>query len=180
MSNNATHSRGGTIFVGISDRRPCQILGVAWGQNLVEQVQEAARSTQPPPQLEADAKLALVFARRMGTITNEQLRRLRPLDREASRETLQDLVARGLLEAFGRGQGTGYRLSALAMEAQSTATLGEQLFAVLNHARRSGVVVNAEVRGLLGVGAQRLARSSRPSSCVGCSSPKASGVVAAT
>jgi ATP-dependent DNA helicase RecG len=106
-----------------------------------------------PLQLEADAKVALVFARRMGTITNEQLRRLRPLDREASRETLQELVARGLLEAFGRGRGTGYRLSALAMEARSTATLGEQLIAVLNHARRTGVVVNAEVRGLLGVGA---------------------------
>ena len=106
-----------------------------------------------PLQLEADAKVALVFARRMGTITNEQLRRLRPLDREASRETLQDLVARGLLETFGRGRGTGYRLSALAMEARSTATLGEQLVAVLNHARRTGVVVNAEVRGLLGVGA---------------------------
>ena len=106
-----------------------------------------------PLNLSADAKVALVVARRMGTITNEQLRGLRPLDRETSRETLQDLVARGLLEAFGRGRGTGYRVSELAMEARRTATLGEQLMAVLNHARRTGVVVNAEVRGLLGVGA---------------------------
>jgi ATP-dependent DNA helicase RecG len=68
-----------------------------------------------PLDLDANAKVALVFARRMGAITNEQLRRLRPLDREASRETLQDLVA--------------------------------------HHARRTGVVVNADVRGLLGVGA---------------------------
>lgn len=106
-----------------------------------------------PLNLSADAKVALVVARRMGTITNEQLRGLRPLDRETSRETLQDLVARGLLEAFGRGRGTGYRVSELAMEARRTATLGEQLRAVLNHARRTGVVVNAEVRGLLGVDA---------------------------
>jgi ATP-dependent DNA helicase RecG len=103
--------------------------------------------------LSADAKVALVFARRTGAITNEQLRRLRPLDRQASRETLQDLVTGGLLDAFGRGRGTGYRLSELAMQARTTATLGEQLRAVLNHARRTGVVVNADVRGLLGVGA---------------------------
>ena len=100
-----------------------------------------------------DAKVALVFARRSGAITNEQLRRLRPLDRDASRETLQDLVTRGLLEAFGRGRGTGYRLSELAVQARTTATLGEQLRAVLNHARRTGVVVNSDVRGLLGVDA---------------------------
>ena len=105
-----------------------------------------------PLDLGADAKVALVFARRTGAITNEQLRGLRPLDREASRETLQDLVTRGLLEVVGRGRGTRYRLSELALEARTTATLGEQLMAVLNHARRSGVVVNAEVRGLLGVG----------------------------
>jgi ATP-dependent DNA helicase RecG len=104
-------------------------------------------------ELSADAKVVLVFARRTGAITNEQLRRLRPLDRETSRETLQDLVTRGLLEAFGRGRGTGYRLSELAMQARTTATLGEQLRAVLNHARRTGVVVNADVRGLLGVSA---------------------------
>jgi ATP-dependent DNA helicase RecG len=103
--------------------------------------------------LSADAKVALVFARRTGTVTNEQLRRLRTLDRETSRATLQELVTRGLLEAFGRGRGTGYRLSQSAMEARTTATLGEQLVAVLNHARRTGVVVNADVRGLLGVDA---------------------------
>jgi predicted HTH transcriptional regulator len=44
-------------------------------------------------------------------------------------------------------------LSELAMQARTTATLGEQLRAVLNHARRTGVVVNADVRGLLGVSA---------------------------
>jgi ATP-dependent DNA helicase RecG len=48
------NSRGGTIFVGISDRRPRQVLGIAWGQELVEQVQEAARSTQPPLQVEVE------------------------------------------------------------------------------------------------------------------------------
>ena len=106
-----------------------------------------------PLDLNANAKVALVFARRMGVITNEQLRRLRPLDRDASRETLQDLVARGLLETFGRGRGTGYRLSSLAMAARTTATLGDKLTTVLNHAGRTGVVVNADVRGLLGVGA---------------------------
>ena len=103
--------------------------------------------------LSADAKVALGFARRWGNITNEQLRRLRPLDRQSSRLTLQDLVARGLLEAFGRGRGTGYRLSDAALQARATATLGEQLRTVLSHARRTGVVVNSDVRGLLGVDA---------------------------
>lgn len=103
--------------------------------------------------LSADAKVALVFARRWGAITNEQLRRLRPLDRQASRTTLQDLVARGMLEAFGRGRGAGYRLSESAHRARTAATLGEQLRTVLNHARRTGVVVNSDVRGLLGVDA---------------------------
>jgi ATP-dependent DNA helicase RecG len=103
--------------------------------------------------LSADDKVALVFARRAGAITNEQLRGLRPLDREASRETLQGLVTRGLLDTFGRGRGTGYRLSELATEARTTATLGEKLKAVLDHARRTGVIVNADVRGLLAVDA---------------------------
>ncbi|HEX7148493.1 MAG TPA: ATP-binding protein, partial [Actinomycetota bacterium] len=48
------NSRGGTIFVGISDRRPRQIVGVTWTQDLMEQVQEAARSTQPPLQVEVE------------------------------------------------------------------------------------------------------------------------------
>jgi predicted HTH transcriptional regulator len=48
------NSRGGMIFVGISDRRPRQILGVVWPQELIEQVQEAARSTQPPLQSRLD------------------------------------------------------------------------------------------------------------------------------
>jgi ATP-dependent DNA helicase RecG len=103
--------------------------------------------------LSADAKVALVFARRTGAITNEQLRGLRPVNRETSREVLQDLVTRGLLETFGRGRGTGYRLTELALDARMTATLNERLTAVLNHAHRAGVVVNADVRSLLDVGA---------------------------
>jgi ATP-dependent DNA helicase RecG len=50
------NSRGGTIVVGVSDRRPRQIMGVAWSQDLVEQVQEAARSTQPPLQIEVERR----------------------------------------------------------------------------------------------------------------------------
>jgi predicted HTH transcriptional regulator len=55
--------------------------------------------------LEADEKIALVYARRNGTITNEKLRMLRQLDRDGSRRLLQGLVARGLLTAIGRGRG---------------------------------------------------------------------------
>jgi ATP-dependent DNA helicase RecG len=50
------NSRGGTIVVGISDRRPRQILGVSWSQDLTEQVQEAARSTQPPLHIEVERR----------------------------------------------------------------------------------------------------------------------------
>jgi predicted HTH transcriptional regulator len=51
------NSRGGTIVVvGVSDRPPRQILGVTWSQDLVEQVQEAARSTQPPLQVDVERR----------------------------------------------------------------------------------------------------------------------------
>jgi ATP-dependent DNA helicase RecG len=48
------NSRGGTVLVGVSDRRPRQILGVNWSQDLVEQIHEAARSTQPPLHVEVE------------------------------------------------------------------------------------------------------------------------------
>jgi ATP-dependent DNA helicase RecG len=101
--------------------------------------------------LSADAKIAVVYARRHGAISNEDLRRLRGLDRDASRATLQDLVARGLLQAVGRGRGARYVLGALAERAGRARTLDEELRVILNHARRKGSVVNADVRGLLGV-----------------------------
>lgn len=42
------NARGGRIGVGVSDRVPRQVVGVSWGQAQEEQVQEAARATQPP------------------------------------------------------------------------------------------------------------------------------------
>jgi ATP-dependent DNA helicase RecG len=101
--------------------------------------------------LEADAKIALVYARRHGAIKNEDLRSLRNLDRDASRSVLQDLVARGLLEPLGRGRGARYVLGQVARHARAAPTLDDQLRAVLSHARRNGRVVNADVRGLLDV-----------------------------
>jgi ATP-dependent DNA helicase RecG len=105
-------------------------------------------------ELSAHAKMALVYARRHGTITNEDLRNLRGLDRDGSRGVLQELVARGLLEAVGRGRGARYVLGNIARRAASEATLDDQLRTVLNHARRKGVVVNSDVRGLLDVDRQ--------------------------
>lgn len=102
-------------------------------------------------ELSADAKIAVVYARRHGAISNEDLRRLRGLDRDASRATLQDLVARGLLQAVGRGRGARYVLGPVAERAGRARTLDEELRVILNHARRKGSVVNADVRGLLGV-----------------------------
>lgn len=40
--------RGGRIVVGVSEPLPRRVVGVDWGQAQEEQVQEAARSTQPP------------------------------------------------------------------------------------------------------------------------------------
>jgi len=99
--------------------------------------------------LPADAKLALVYARRHGAIRNEDLRGLRGLDRDASRSVLQDLVARGLLEAVGRGRGARYVLGTIAERASAVTSLDSQLRVVLQHARRKGSVVNSDVRGLL-------------------------------
>lgn len=105
-----------------------------------------------PLRLSADAKVALVFARRQGSITNEELRSLRPLDQRASRSVLQDLMVRGLLERVGRGRGTRYVLGARALRNPLAASFDEQLGAVLSHIRRTGSLANRDVRGLLGVG----------------------------
>lgn len=102
-------------------------------------------------ELSADAKVAIVYARRNGSISNEDLRALRGLDRDESRTVLQDLVGRGLLEPIGRGRGARYVLGTTARRASTDTTLDERLQAVIGHARRSGSVVNADVRGLLEV-----------------------------
>jgi ATP-dependent DNA helicase RecG len=99
--------------------------------------------------LSAHAKIALVFARRNGSIGNEDLRNLRNLDRDASRGVLQGLVATGLLRAVGRGRGARYVSGRSATNTPRATTLDEQLQAVLNHARRQGSIANADVRGLL-------------------------------
>jgi len=78
------------------------------------------------------------------------VRRLRGLDRDASRATLQNLVARGLLEAVGRGRGARYVLGPVAERTRRARTLDEELRVILNHARRNGSIANADVRGLLG------------------------------
>lgn len=99
--------------------------------------------------LDAHARTALVYARRQGTISNEELRNLRHLARDASRATLQDLVARGLLAGVGRGRGSRYALTDRATGPTLTSDLDDQAATVLRHARRQGSVVNADVRGLL-------------------------------
>jgi ATP-dependent DNA helicase RecG len=109
--------------------------------------------------LSAHAKVALVFARRNGSIGNEDLRNLRNLDRDASRGVLQGLVAMGLLRAVGRGRGARYVPGRSAMNTSWTTTLDEQLQAVLNHARRQGSIANADVRGLLAEVDRQRARS---------------------
>jgi len=101
--------------------------------------------------LSSDAKLALVYARRNGAITNEGLRKLRHIDRDTSRAVLQDLVARDLLRAVGRGRGARYVLGDTAAEARARVTLSHQFSTILSHAERAGSVANADVRGLLGV-----------------------------
>lgn len=104
--------------------------------------------------LSANARVAVVYARRNGSISNEDLRTLRGLDRDASRAALQDLVARGLLDAVGRGRGARYVLGNIAKRASTEASLDEQLEAVVSHARRMGSIANADVRGLLEVDRQ--------------------------
>lgn len=100
--------------------------------------------------LSSAAKMALVYVRRHGSIQNEDLRKLRGLDRDASRGVLQDLVTRGLLERIGERRGSRYVLGAVARKAQSLSS-NQQLRIILSHARRQGVIVNADVRGLLDV-----------------------------
>jgi ATP-dependent DNA helicase RecG len=104
--------------------------------------------------LSADAKIAIVYARRQGSISNEQLRSLRGVDRDGSRAILQDLVARGLLEAVGRGRGARYVLGSAVRKTVAETSLDDRLTTVLNHARRQGSIANADVRGLLDVSDQ--------------------------
>jgi ATP-dependent DNA helicase RecG len=104
--------------------------------------------------LSANAKVAVVYARRHGSISNEDLRALRGVDRDTSRGVLQDLVARGLLEAVGRGRGARYVLGSIARRTAIETSLDEQMSTVMNHARRKGSIVNSDVRGLLDVSDQ--------------------------
>ncbi len=99
--------------------------------------------------LSAAAKVALVYARRNGAVTNEDLRDLRSLDVRASRTILQALVARDLLEISGRGRGTKYLLGPAARDVAGAPARDEQVAAVVAHARRIGSVANRDVRGLL-------------------------------
>jgi ATP-dependent DNA helicase RecG len=101
--------------------------------------------------LSGDAKVALVYARRQGAVTNEELRTLRGLDRIRSRDVLKDLVSRGLLETVSRGRGTRYVLGEAARRSRRPANVDEQLQAVVGHARRVGSIANRDVRGLLGI-----------------------------
>lgn len=101
--------------------------------------------------LSAHEKVALVYARRQGTVTNEELRSLRGLERAESRAVVRILVARGLLEAVGRGRGTRYTLGEVARRARRAADLDEQVEALVAHARRLGSIANRDVRGLLGI-----------------------------
>jgi ATP-dependent DNA helicase RecG len=104
-------------------------------------------------ELSADAKVALVFAKRQGGIRNPELRALRSLDAAESRNVLQDLVGRGLLDQVGASRGTHYVLAEMALRPQVAATSSEQVQAVVAHVRRVGSVANKDVRGLLGVDA---------------------------
>jgi hypothetical protein len=101
--------------------------------------------------LTGHAKVALVYARRNGAVTNEDLRTLRALESCDSRAVLHGLVARGLLEPVGRGRGTRYVLGEVARTRRGRADLDQQVEAVVAHARRSGAIANRDVRGLLGV-----------------------------
>jgi ATP-dependent DNA helicase RecG len=105
-------------------------------------------------ELSANEKIAMVYARRNRSISNEDLRNLRGLDRDASRGLLQHLVARNLLNAVGRGRGARYVLGDTVSAASGETTLDEQLRAILNYARRKGSIVNADVRGLLDIDRQ--------------------------
>lgn len=100
--------------------------------------------------LTVDARMALVFARRHGAIKNEDLRKLRGLDRDTSRGVLQDLVTRGLLEQLGERRGARYVLGAVARRTHVIAS-DQRLRVILRHARRQGGIANADVRGLLHV-----------------------------
>ncbi len=77
-----------------------------------------------------------MYARRHGAVTNEALQSLRGLSSAGARSVLQDLVTRELLQTVGRGRGTRYVLGELALRARRRANLGEQVKAIVAHARR--------------------------------------------
>ena len=108
--------------------------------------------------LSPDARVALVYARRQGAISNRDLRDLRSLDDRSSRGVLQELVTRGLLEPVGRARGTRYVLTTRAVASAPAPSLDDQLSATLAHASRVGSIANRDVRGLLGVDREQALR----------------------
>lgn len=64
---------------------------------------------------------------------------------------LQDLVNRGLVATRRPGPRQPLHPDGAGGGARPASTLDEQAAAVLRHARRQGSIVNADVRGLLGL-----------------------------
>jgi ATP-dependent DNA helicase RecG len=99
-------------------------------------------------------RLALVYLRQHGEITNRDYRRLNRVDVTTAGHELRGLVEARLAEQLGFGRWTSYKLKVAFKEPpESTAPTEEEK--ILKYVRDNSSISNAECRNLLGVDQRR-------------------------
>ena len=100
-------------------------------------------------------RLALIYLRHHGKITNSDYRRLNRVDTIVAGQELRSLTQTGLIDQQGVGRGTSYTLNVLHElpdEQPPPQSDEEKIIAYVQH---HGSINNAECRELLGIGDTR-------------------------
>lgn len=104
--------------------------------------------------LEDRQRIALVYLRNHGQITNEEYRRLSRVDAAAAGQDLRMLVQTGLIAQRSVGRGTYYTL-AMSSELLLQMVFPEDEKCILDYALGHGSIGNVECRKLLGINQDR-------------------------
>jgi ATP-dependent DNA helicase RecG len=99
-------------------------------------------------------RLALLYVRQHGQITNPDYRRLNQVDPLVAGRELRSLVESALVEQEGIGRWTSYHLAAWLTPADSPEPQTDE-DRVLTYVRERGAITNASCRKLLGVNDDR-------------------------
>jgi ATP-dependent DNA helicase RecG len=99
-------------------------------------------------------RVALVYMRNHGQITNEDYRRLNRIDTGTATQDLRTLVQTGLVDQRSAGRGTYYTLT-ISGDLPSHMVLPEDERRILDYTREKGSITNEECRRLLEINPDR-------------------------